>query len=215
MRQLVRHDFALLVHRDPVRDVELLCLGIVQPRDLVGENVEHERIERKVFGDEAEGYERFGVRVALCVVLIFLVRADEVVADFLLRAEALLERLLDRQMENLAHLRKDFVGCLEKFGIRACERLRRRSRRRRRWSCRRRRSRRGGLSVQAAFPCEAESCDEADRENCDQNTNEDEPAFCAVPHRPSDALPVFHTTIIEGRMRESSDLPCGVRAGSP
>ena len=115
--ELVRHDGLLLIQRNPVRDVELLGFGIVETGDLVGENVQHEGIERKILGDQAEGFESLRVGVALGFVFVFFFLADQVVANFLLGAKGFLERFLDGQIEKLAHLREHFIGGVKKFGL--------------------------------------------------------------------------------------------------
>ena len=117
MGQFVGHDAALFVGGNPIGDIEFLRLRVVEPGNLLGENIEHEGIERKILGDEAESFEGFAIGVALSVVAVFLFLANQVGADFLPRAEAFLERLLDGQAQELAHFREDFVGGAEKFGV--------------------------------------------------------------------------------------------------
>jgi len=115
--EFVGHDGLLFVDGNPVGDVELFGLGIVETGDLVGQDVNHELVERKTLGDEAEGFEGFVVGIALFVGAVLLLLADEVVANLLLGAEAFLKRLLDGQVEQLAHLLEDFVGGLAEIGV--------------------------------------------------------------------------------------------------
>ena len=76
----------------------------------------------KFFRYQAEGFQRLRVGVTLRIVLVFLVRLDQVSADFLLRAEAFLQWLLDRQMKNHAHLLEYLVRCLQEFRtLRRCD----------------------------------------------------------------------------------------------
>ena len=123
MSQFVRHDLALLVGGDPVRDVEFLGFGVVKAGDLIGENVEHESIERKILGDQAKSFQGLFVVIALGVGSVFFFLADQILADFLFGAKALFKRLLDRQGQDLTHLREHFVGGFQEFRVGGCRDL--------------------------------------------------------------------------------------------
>ena len=119
VRELVGHHGFLLVDRNPIRDVKLFGFRIVEAGHLIGEHVDHERIEWETFGDQAERFESLVVGVALFVVAVFLFLADEVVADFLLRAQTFFERLANWKVEQLAHLREHLVGGFDEVRVRS------------------------------------------------------------------------------------------------
>ena len=123
--QLVGHHRLLFVDWNPIRNVKLFGLGIVEAGDLVGEHVKHERVERKVFGNQAEGLQRLGIGVTFGVVLVFFIFANQIIANFLFGTQALLQWLLDGKRKDLAHLQQDLVGSLDEVRTRGMIGLRR------------------------------------------------------------------------------------------
>ena len=117
VRQLMCHDYALLVVIDgnPIRHVKLVCFRVVQAGDLLGEQIDHERIEVKPFGKQAEGFGASGSRITLRGVLVVVHFLDDVGANLLPGTQAFFERAAQRQSRDLAHLRKHFVGSCVKI----------------------------------------------------------------------------------------------------
>ena len=88
--QLVRHHHALVAYGDPVGDIELVALGVVQARDLLGEKLHDEGLHVKIFGYKAEGLHRLLRRIPLLGSLVFLHLAQHVGADFFARSQCFL-----------------------------------------------------------------------------------------------------------------------------
>ena len=87
VRQFVRHDHALLVRRTPVRDVELLGLGVVKPFNLFGKHVYHERIKVESLGEQTERFGSACVGIALGGIFFFVHLLDNIGANSLARPQ--------------------------------------------------------------------------------------------------------------------------------
>ena len=123
VRQLMRHDRALVGGSRPVRDEKLLAVRIVESGDLFGQDFDEDLVERIVLGDQAEFLHGFLVRVSFVGVLVFLHFLQEVGLNFLAGAEALFQRRKNRQGNQLAHFRQHFIGRLQEFlALRGCGR---------------------------------------------------------------------------------------------
>jgi hypothetical protein len=118
VRQLMGHHHALIVEGAPVRNVELLSFGIVEPLNLLGEHIDHKSIEIESFGKQAEGFRAALVRIALGGIFLFVHLLDDVSADFLARAQRFFQRRHQFQPGDLAHLPEHFIGSCNEIGIR-------------------------------------------------------------------------------------------------
>ncbi len=83
--QLVGHDHALVVEWNPVGDIELVSLWVVQAGDLFGEQFDHKGVQVKILWQQAKRFRGFGVSVALPGVLIFIHLPNDISSNFIAR----------------------------------------------------------------------------------------------------------------------------------
>ena len=117
MGELVSHNHALIFEGNPVCDVKFVGFGVVETGDLLGEQLDHKRVEVKALRNETKSFGALFVRVPLGGGPVLIHLANHVSTDFLAGAQGLLDGALEREAGDLTHLLEDFVGSGQEFGV--------------------------------------------------------------------------------------------------
>ena len=108
--EFVGKHHGLRFRRNPVRDEHGLALGIIEARGLFGVKADQKLLQVEVPRHQAKGAHQGFLRVDFRRRHLFVQVLGQVFFDFRPADDLLLERRLDGQARNLAHLLKNFVG---------------------------------------------------------------------------------------------------------
>ena len=123
--QFVSHDHALIAGGTPVRDIEFLRLGIVQPFDLLREHVHHKGVEVEPLRQQAKCFGGARIGIALSRILFFAHLLDDIRTNLFARPQGFFQRREQLQSGDFAHLLEHFIrsgkelGIISGFGIRS------------------------------------------------------------------------------------------------